>query len=349
MAKSMRPPFVLGDVSIGAGTRQTVDLPVSILSNHIPVSLPVQVVHGRNDGPVMFISATIHGDEVLGVEVIRRVLKHASLKRLAGTLLAVPIVNAYGFINHSRYLPDRRDLNRSFPGSDQGSLASLLADIFMTQVVLRSDVGIDLHTAALHRTNLPQLRIGPGQPKLRQLAEAFSPPVIITSSLRDGSLRKTAIDNGVDLLLFEGGEALRFDELAIRAGVLGTLRVMKHLGMITAASVKPARHKPVRSHESRWMRAPVGGILRTFRTTGEFVAENDVVGIISDPFGDTETELRVRGAGVIIGRTNLPVVNRGDALYHVAVIEKPQVAEKRLDLITGELEAAMMPDEDEIL
>jgi len=344
-----RAAFELGGTQTAAGKRQSVDLPVSILSNHIPVSLPVQVIHGRKDGPVMFISAAVHGDEVLGVEIIRRILRHKALRSMAGTLLAVPIVNAYGFINHNRYLPDRRDLNRSFPGSDQGSLASLLADIFMREIVLRSDIGIDLHTAALHRTNLPQIRISPGQSKLRELADAFAAPVIMVSSLRDGSLRKTALDHDVDMLLFEGGEALRFDELAIRAGVFGILRVMKHLGMLSATSIKPARTKPVYSHESHWLRAPKGGIFRAFRAAGDFVEQDQLIGIISDPFGDMDTEVCARHGGVIIGRTNLPAVNRGDALYHVAMIDSPEAAERSMDLITGELEAAILPDEDEIL
>ncbi len=347
--RAKRQGFELGDTITAPGSRRTVDLPVSVLSNHIPVSLPVQVVHGRRDGPVMFISAAIHGDEVLGVEIIRRILRHPALRRLTGTLLAVPIVNAYGFISHSRYLPDRRDLNRSFPGSDQGSLASLLADIFMREVVQRSSVGIDLHTAALHRTNLPQIRISPGRPSLGDLANAFAPPVIITSSLREGSLRTTALSHDVDVLLFEAGEALRFDELAIRAGVFGTLRVMKHLGMLNTASIKPAKTKPVHSHESHWLRAPKGGILRAFRTSGDFVAVGDVIGIISDPFGEAETELQAHYGGVIIGRTNLPAVNRGDALFHIAGIDAPGAAERRLDKITGELEAAKLFDEDEIL
>jgi predicted deacylase len=341
--------FELGGMEVAAGSRRTVDLPVSALSNHIPVTLPVHVVHGRLDGPVMFISAAIHGDEVLGVEIIRRVLNHPAMRRMAGTLLAVPIVNAYGFINHSRYLPDRRDLNRSFPGSDQGSLASVLANIFMREVVLRSSVGIDLHTAALHRSNLPQMRITPGRPVQRELAEVFAPPAVIVSSLRERSLRMTALNNDVDVVLFEAGEALRFDEIAIRAGVFGTLRVMKHLGMLNAKSIKPARVRPVYSHESHWQRAPQGGIFRAYRTTGDVVGEGNVIGIVSDPFGEAETEVRAPYGGVIIGRTNLPVVNRGDALFHIAVIDAPEQAEQRLGAISGELEAAKLFDEDEIL
>ena len=171
-------PFRIGPCDIAPGTRQSVDLPVSVLSNHTKMTLPVHVVHGSKPGPVLFLSAVVHGDEILGVEIIRRVLRHAALKHLGGTVLAVPIVNALGFLNHSRYMPDRRDLNRSFPGSDHGSLASLLADLFMREVVMRSDYGIDLHTAALHRTNLPQIRVAPDQPELIELAEAFGAPVV---------------------------------------------------------------------------------------------------------------------------------------------------------------------------
>ena len=149
-------PFSIGSHEVTPGARKTVELPVSVLANHTPINLPVHVIHGLKPGPVMFISGVVHGDEILGVEVVRRVVAHPALRELAGTLLAVPIVNAFGFINHSRYMPDRRDLNRSFPGSDRGSLASLLADLFLNEVVLRSQFGIDVHTAALHRSNLPR-------------------------------------------------------------------------------------------------------------------------------------------------------------------------------------------------
>ena len=163
-------PFTIGDFSVPASARKTVELPISVLANHTPVNLPVHVINGAKPGPVFFISGVVHGDEILGVEIVRRVVIHSALRGLAGTLLAVPIVNTFGFLNHSRYMQDRRDLNRSFPGSDRGSLASLLADLFLKEVVLRSHYGIDLHTAALHRSNLPQIRIAPDEPDLVVLA-----------------------------------------------------------------------------------------------------------------------------------------------------------------------------------
>ncbi|MGD8528901.1 MAG: succinylglutamate desuccinylase/aspartoacylase family protein, partial [Methyloceanibacter sp.] len=201
--------FEIGGFSIPPNSRQTVDLPVSVLSDHTPVNMSVHVVHGCEPGPTLFVSAAIHGDEVMGVEVVRRLLRVPSIDTMKGTMLAVPIVNSYGFLSHSRYLPDRRDLNRSFPGDAVGSLAARLAHKFMTEVVARSHVGIDLHSAAIHRTNLPQVRVSPSKPETLALAEVFGAPIVMTSGLRDGSLRQAAQQHDVDVLLFEAGEGLR--------------------------------------------------------------------------------------------------------------------------------------------
>ena len=177
----IRKPFEIAGRRIAPGQRMTVDLPVSTLTDHTPVTMSVHVIHGKKPGPVMFVSAAIHGDEVIGVEIVRRLLRTPTLDRMAGTLLAIPIVNTFGFLNQSRYLPDRRDLNRVFPGSAAGSLAARLANLFLTEIVGRSDFGIDLHSAAIHRTNLPQVRISPGSDRMRHMAEVFGAPVIITS------------------------------------------------------------------------------------------------------------------------------------------------------------------------
>jgi uncharacterized protein len=330
--------FEFGGVSVGAGTRKTVELEVSVLANNTRMNLPVHVLHGSSEGPVLFISGVVHGDEIQGVEIVRRILATPELKDIKGTLLAVPIVNSFGFLNHSRYMPDRRDLNRSFPGSDRGSLASLLADLFFNEVVLRSAYGIDFHTAALHRTNLPQVRIAPDDKDLLALAEAFAPPVILTSKLREGSLRESAKSSGIKVLLYEGGEALRFDEAAIEAGVKGTLRVMKSIGMISEAPATLPHFKPVHSSASGWLRAPEGGILHSVRRIGDRVGVKEPVGVISDPLGNNQVAVIAEDDGIIIGRTNLPIVNRGDALFHVARMK------------TFERNAVLpMADEDEII
>ncbi|MEM9012776.1 MAG: succinylglutamate desuccinylase/aspartoacylase family protein [Pseudomonadota bacterium] len=344
---STRKAFEIGGFRVPPGMRRTVDLPVSVLSDHTPVSMSVHVVHGRRPGPVLFVSAAVHGDEVIGVEIARRLLRAPQLDTLRGTLLVVPIVNAFGFLNHSRYLPDRRDLNRSFPGTESGSLAGRLAHLFMEEIVARSEFGIDLHSAAIHRTNMPQIRVSPSSDQTLDYADAFGTPVVIIAKLRDGSLRKAAQDRGVDILLFEGGEGLRFDERSARAGMVGILRVMHAMKMIPRAGVTLAREKPVRATASSWQRAPAGGLLRAFKGTGEFVARGDLLGQISDPFGETETDVSGEITGIIVGRTNLPVVNEGDALFHIA--ETTSNVEVRIDALASQLDGDPMFDEDEII
>jgi len=344
-----REPFAIGDASIAAGQRTTVDLPVSMLSDHTPVTMSLHVVHGRRPGPTVFVSAAVHGDEVIGVEIVRRLLRTPALDRLAGTLLVVPIVNAFGFHNHSRYLPDRRDLNRSFPGSPNGSLAARLAHLFMTEIVERSECGIDLHSAAIQRTNLPQVRVSDGSEMAMRMAKAFGAPVILTSKVRDGSLRAAAEEKGVTMLLYEAGEGLRFDEPGVRAGVAGILRVLHAKGMISTRGVSKARVNPVACASSRWERAPVGGLFRAFHATGAHVEEGAVLGVISDPFGEAEQELRARGPGIIIGRSNMPVVHEGDALIHIARVPSKVDGGARVETLTEQLEDDPLFDEDEII
>lgn len=297
----------------------TVDLPVSRLYTHTPMYMPVQVINGKKPGPRLFVSAAIHGDEINGVEIIRRLLKLPALNGISGTLIAVPIVNAHGLIYHSRYLPDRRDLNRSFPGSDKGSLAARLANLFMREIVAKCTHGIDIHTGAIHRTNLPQIRADMDDKETDRLARSFGVPVILNSNLRDGSLRQAAAERGIPLLVYEAGEALRFDEIGIRGGVKGVINVMRTLGMLKAGKGKrKAAIEPVIARASHWVRAPGSGILRPMMALGAHVKKGSLLGVVSDPFGEREVQILSPNSGIVIGRTNLPLVNEGDALFHVA-------------------------------
>ncbi len=345
----IQTPFEIGTEKIDPGTRRTIDLPVSMSSAHNPVTLPVHVVHGRRQGPTIFVSAAIHGDEVIGVEIVRRLLRTKNLDRLRGTLLAVPIVNTLGFMSHSRYLPDRRDLNRCFPGGTKGALASRLANLFMNEIVRKSDVGIDLHSAAIHRANLPQIRVTPSKPETMDLAKCFGAPIIVTSKVREGSLRHSAQKEEVDILLYEAGEGLRFDEFAVRAGVSGILRVMHRLEMITSRGVPALKTHSILAKTSSWLRAPEGGLLRTYRTIGEEVSVGDVVGVVADPFGQVETEVVATEAGLIIGRATLPVVNEGDAVFHIAKHGQNRSAEDKIESLMDQLDAEPLFDEDEII
>ncbi|WP_417520086.1 succinylglutamate desuccinylase/aspartoacylase family protein [Minwuia sp.] len=345
----MRAPFKIGGKEIPAGKRRVVDLPISMMSDHTPATLSVKVIHGRRPGPTVFVSAAIHGDEINGVEIIRRLAMSSRLKTIAGTLILVPIVNSFGFIGHSRYLPDRRDLNRSFPGAARGSLAGRLAHLFMTEVVERSQYGIDLHTAAVHRTNLPQIRIDKRDPRAEELAKAFNPPVVLNSPLREGSLRHAAGEKGVPVMVFEAGEGLRFSELSIRVGVRGVLNVLRHLKMIPAEKKSRTAPPAAFSTRSSWVRAEEGGILAIHGKLGQIVDKGALLGMVSDPFGERETDIRASRAGLIVGHAVLPVVNQGDALFHIAEVARPKAAAQAVERISEDFDADPMYDEDEIL
>ncbi len=325
-AASSSPPdeVLIGGSRIAPGERRVVEIPIAALYVHAaPLQLPVHVVRGRQDGPRLFLSAAVHGDELNGVEIIRRVLMHHALDGLRGVLIAVPVVNAFGMILHSRYLPDRRDLNRSFPGSATGSLAARLAHQMLEQVIKPCSYGIDLHTGSSHRSNLPQIRADLSDPQTLELATAFGVPVLVNASVRDGSLRGEATAAGVRTLLYEAGEALRYDELAIRVGVEGVLNVMQGLGMLKGRR-RQARAEPFIAHQTSWVRAPASGVVINHRPLGDRVVVGEVLAEVCDPsdfFDGATHQVIATMAGVIIGRTNLPLVNEGDALLHIAGFE----------------------------
>jgi len=343
-----RAPFKIAGVEIKAGTRQTVEVPVAKLYTHTPLHIPVEVVHGRRDGPVMLVCAAIHGDEINGVEIIRRVLRNASLRNLRGTLVAVPIVNIFGFVQRTRYLPDRRDLNRCFPGTESGSLGGRIAYLFRTQIMENVTHIIDLHTGAIHRFNLPQVRAELKNPETARIAEAFGAPVILNASLREGTLREYADSLGIPVITFEGGEALRFDDVVISSGVRGVIRVMRALEMLPAKAV---RSKPRNRSEvavtSTWVRADIDGIMRPIVRLGQRVRKGQKLAVVADPFGETETAIITPVSGIVVGMNNLPLVNEGEAIYHVARFDELDEAEKAMDYFRSrfdpETTEALMP------
>lgn len=331
------PGIRIGGYQIKAGERRTLDLPMASLYSHAPMSLPVQVVCGHRPGPCLFVSAAVHGDEINGVEIIRRLMRLSLLKHFRGTLLGVPIVNVYGFVTHSRYLPDRRDLNRSFPGSETGSMAARLADLFLREIVSHSDYGIDLHTAAQHRVNLPQVRADLDNEEAARLARVFHVPVLVNADTRDGSLRQAAEEMGIPVLVYEAGEALRFNEQAIRAGVNGIVSVMRELGMLPSSRRKRRLPEPMVARSSSWVRAGRSGIHRATVALGSRVKKDQVIGIIADPFGVQELEVKANCSGIVIGRSNLPLINEGEALFHIARFESPSAAESAVEAFQAEI------------
>ena len=341
-ARAPRGGFTIGGETVAPGERRLVNLPLSALSNRTPMSVPVSVIHGRRDGPTLFVSAAVHGDELTGVAICRRLLASKGLQVASGTLLVIPIVNGFGFISHSRYLPDRRDLNRSFPGSARGSLAAQLAHLFLTEVVARSDYGIDLHSAAIHRSNLPQIRVNTEEPKALELARAFAAPIIVHSGLREGSLREAAGARGVPVIVYEAGEGLRVDELSVSVGIRGVLRVMAHLGMMRRPRQRK-RPEPAVSTGSRWVRAEESGLFRPYKDIGDHVRSGDVLGIIADPYGEHEAPIKAGTTGIVIGRANIPAINQGDALFHIAKVDDATRVGEHFERLER------MLDEDEII
>jgi predicted deacylase len=312
----------IGGTTIASGESKDIDLFVGKQYDFSEIHMPVKVVHGKKDGPTLFVSAAIHGDEINGVEIIKRLLRIKTVHKIKGTLICIPIVNVFGFNNLERYLPDRRDLNRSFPGSPKGSLASRLAHLFLTEIVDKCTHGIDLHTGSRYRKNLPQIRACFKVRGTRRLAHEFDVPVILDSDAIEGTLRHAARERKMPLLVFEGGEPLRYDEIAIRSGVAGILSVMRKLDMIKPRAKKTKKVKSFIAKGSFWVRAPHGGILIIKKKLGSIIKKNDLLGVISDPLGNDNIEIRAPRKGVIICNSQLPLVNRGDAIMHVATFER---------------------------
>ena len=347
--------FDIAGISVAPGTSQVVAVPISETVTGIAANLLLQVVHGARPGPTVFVSAAVHGDEIAGTAIVQRLVKALHATDMAGTVILAPAVNIFGFLDQSRYLPDRRDLNRSFPGSERGSLASQVAHAFLENVIERSTLGIDLHTAAVHRYNLPQIRIAAGDPYLVELAMAFGAPVIMESPLRDGSMRALAHERGTPMLLLEAGEALRFDRLSTEIGTSGVLRVLAHLGMIEGDDGLTAVHVPARANRSTWARAPRGGVTHRVHKSGDVVRKGDVLASVCGLFGEEPKDILCPIDGIIIGHATLPVVNQGDALFHIAEFAHLERAGQRIGTITEAIEssepegpAEQMMDEDEV-
>lgn len=327
--------------TIPPASQHSFDIPVGRLYTRSDISIPVHVINGRSRGPVLLVCAAIHGDELNGIEIVRRVISSHWIQKLRGTLIAVPVVNVLGIIQRSRYLPDRRDLNRCFPGSETGSLGARVANLFVQEILRKCHCAIDLHTGAIHRDNLPQVRVHLDNEKAAAMAHAFGVPVIIDAPIRDGSLRGAGDDLGIPIITYEGGEALRFDEPAIKAGVDGVRNVMLQLNML------PPRKRPKKSFDSfvakssSWVRAPSDGLFRTHAMLGNAVEKDDLLGIINGPLGGEEIPVRSPCSGIVIGITHLPLVNEGEALVHVARFDAMAAVSNVVEEFQQELDTAL--------
>lgn len=336
--------LTIGGVDIFPGETKRIELPMPLLYTNTQMSIPVHVQRGKRPGPTLFVSSAIHGDELNGIEIVGRLLKSRSIKNLRGTLIAVPMVNVYGVLNQSRYMPDRRDLNRSFPGNKKGSLAGRIAHLFLNEIVQHCDYGIDLHTGAIHRSNLPQIRGNLDDEGTLAIAKAFGMPVLLNAEERDGSLRQTASERGVKVILYEAGQALRYDEFSIRAGVKGIVNVMREISMLNK---RKGSDKPVKlfiARQSGWVRASESGFVNHVAQLGDHVNEGDRLATISDPFGTVLDTIISLNEGVVIGKQNIPLTQEGDAMYHIAYFSKPDSVAEHVELLQDTLDMEENPN-----
>ncbi|MTI19899.1 succinylglutamate desuccinylase/aspartoacylase family protein [Fulvivirga sp. RKSG066] len=307
--------IVIDGHEVAPGEELQINAVIGRLPTRTPINIPVFVNRAVEDGPVLLIMAGVHGDETNGIEIVRRFLKNKYNKPTRGTIIAIPVYNVYGFINHSRGLPDGKDLNRSFPGSQSGSLASRVAHFLTTQIIPVIDYGLDFHTGGKSHNNYPQIRAYFESEADTELAQIFGAPFIIHSGFRDKSLRKSAAKAGKQILVYEGGETLRLRKHVIDSGVNGILRVMKHLGMRDEAP--EIIHKPIFIENSSWVRAKYAGLHHSLVRNGAKVEKKQLIGLITDPYGQFEKQIKSPMDGYVIGINNYPVVNMGDALLHI--------------------------------
>ncbi len=302
---------------IERGEDRKLFLRIAKLPTQTNIDLPVRIIRAEQPGPVLLLTGGLHGDEINGIEIVRRMISRKLVTPDRGTVIAIPLMNIYGFIQNVRGVPDGKDINRSFPGSKSGSLAKLVAYTIMNEIIPVIDYGIDFHTGGSSRANLPQIRCVLGEKVNLELAKAFAPPVILHSPLIDMSFRKAAAKKGKQILVYETGESMRFDEKGIKLGIEGTIRVMKHLNMIDKIITKQ-EHKTEVYSNSVWARAPLAGLFTPKIELGDIIKKRQLLGAITDPFGIESDKVKSRHDGRVIGLNYSPIVHKGDAIMHIA-------------------------------
>ena len=301
---------------IGLGESKLIKIPIDRLPTGTLIEIPVYIFNGKEAGPTILLQGGLHGDEVNSVELIRRMLIDKSYKIYKGCVIVVPLLNVFGFLNFSRDMHGK-DVNRSFPGSKKGSLASRMAYYLMKELVKNVDFGIDYHTGGEQRNNFPQLRYTPQDTKAKKLADIFNAPFMFGSKLIAKSFRNECFKHNIPILVFEGGESLRLDTLAIEKGINGTLNILRYFEMISENVAIPKMEKSIELIQRRWVRAKIAGLFSTAVNNGEAVKKGQVLGYIMDTYGETNFKVKAPYDGYIIAINNFPVINMGDAIFHI--------------------------------
>ena len=307
---------ILGkEILPGKGAQLNLD--VAKLHTTTPILVPVIIERAKVDGPTVLLMAGMHGDEINGVEIIRRVIRKGFNKPQLGTIICLPVFNIFGFLNLKRELPDGRDLNRSFPGSESGSLAAQFAFHFMKEIAPHVDYVIDFHTGSAQRNNFPQIRCVLDNEESVALAKIFNPPYILNSSYISKTIRESISKLDKKMLLFEGGKTNSIEEFIVEEGLNGVKRFLSHMGMRTFKIDISKDRTPVMLTESRWMRSPNSGMFQATVKNGALVNKGEVIGIVTDPYGKIERKVKAHSDGYIICLNESPVVYKGDAIFHI--------------------------------
>lgn len=312
----MAKKFHILGKEIMPGESVELSMDVAKLHTHTPIQVPVFVSRSLNDGPVLLLMAGMHGDEINGMEIIRRIIRKKWNKPMNGTIICLPVFNIFGFLNLKRELPDGRDLNRSFPGAKNGSLASQFAYQFMKQIAPNVDIVIDFHTGSAQRSNCAQIRCLITDKVSMELAEVFNPPFIVHSNYIAKSVREALNKMGKKILLFEGGKTNSINETIVEEGLMGIQRILNHFNM-RQFKIEQSDREPIVIKSSKWFRAPISGVFHASILNGQFVKRGDLLGYVSDPYGQTERKVKSTSDGYVICMNEAPLVNRGDAIFHI--------------------------------
>lgn len=319
MMKICTTPIVLFGESIMPGENKTINVEIARLHTTTKLNMPIIVRRSKFEGPTVLFSAGIHGDEINGVEIVRQLIHKKINKPKRGTIICIPIINVYGFVNKSREFPDGRDLNRVFPGSKTGSLASRFAFHILTEIMPLVEYAVDFHAGGASRFNAPQIRVVPSNPELRTLADVFNAPFTLFSKNISGSFRSSSERLDVKMLLFEGGKSLDINTAIADEGINGAKRLLFHLGMFDPKHpVIQQKSHTIYIENSGWIRAKCSGMLHDYDTIGKFVKKGTVLGIITDPYGKFERKIKAPNDGYIINANHSPIVYQGDAIYHLS-------------------------------
>jgi predicted deacylase len=316
--RSSKPLVIFGE-SILPGENKTVNVEIARLHTTTKLNIPIIVRRSKIEGPVVLFSAGIHGDEINGIEIVRQLISKKINKPKRGTIICIPIINIYGFVNKSREFPDGRDLNRSFPGSKKGSLASRFAFHILNEVMPVVDYAVDFHAGGASRFNAPQIRLSENDTELKILADVFNAPFTLFSKNIAGSFRNSSAKLNVKMLLFEGGKSLDINEEVAEEGVNGIKRILKHLDMLDPKHhTVPQKSPSIYIEKSSWIRAKCSGMLHDRNTIGTFVKKGTVLATITDPFGKFERIVKAPNDGYVINANHSPIVYEGDAIYHIS-------------------------------